>query len=134
MRSLVGQRVRVYRNLRAGKNGKRVYSVLGSNGRLIAHVEQILLQDATFVVRPAGQAKVRREHKKNVHAFVVGTVVRSAMGIDASGNLGCRVSYNPYTDKTFVCEIPPRIYIKDADACVINQQGVSATYVNGERF
>ena len=42
-------------------------------GRVAHHVTAYTMYDAKFVVRPAGQAKVRREGKKNVHAFAVGT-------------------------------------------------------------
>ena len=38
----------------------------------LSHVEACTLADVKFVVRPAGREKVRREGKKNVHAFAVG--------------------------------------------------------------
>ncbi len=41
-------------------------------GRVVGHSPMILLTDCRFVVRPAGHARVLREGRKNVHAFVVG--------------------------------------------------------------
>ena len=42
-------------------------------GRVRQHVTAFTMYDAKFVVRKAGQAKVRSEGRKNVHAFAVGT-------------------------------------------------------------
>jgi hypothetical protein len=125
---LYGKRVKVYRNLHAGKkSGLKVYSVV-HDGRVVAHVSQILLQDVEFRVQPAGQKKVRETKRKNVHAFIVGTVIRSGMGIDATGRLPCPITYNPYTDDKFVCNCTPKSYVREAMTCVINEQGVSAAY------
>lgn len=126
-----GKRVRVYRNLRAGKaNGFKTYSVLGPQGRVVAHVGEILLTDVRFVVREGGQRRVRQQHRKNVHAFIEGTVVRSEMGIDASGRLPVPISYNPYMDDFFAThDWTPSLYVFAAEACVVNQDGVSAAYL-----
>ena len=63
------------------------------------HVTAITLADAKFVVRPAGREKVRREGKKNVHAFAVGDVsLRNGLATFS----GRRVTYNPYVNNTFV--------------------------------
>ena len=63
------------------------------------HVTAITLADAKFVVRPAGREKVRREGKKNVHAFAVGDVsLRNGLATSS----GRRVTYNPYVNDTFV--------------------------------
>jgi hypothetical protein len=123
----VGDRVKVYRNLR-GPKGQKTYSLVGRLGRVVAHVTEIILTDVTFVVRPAGREKVRREGRKNVHAFVVGTYRRSAMGINASESLPIRITYNPYKDKMFRDVDDAGRYIVSADACVLNQDGVSASY------
>lgn len=92
-------RVEVYRNLHTG-----TWSVRDtSTGRVIAHPDTVWMVDAKFVVRPAGRAKVRREKRKNVHAFVRGTM------IDMGGSVPRRIpttfrktSYNPYVNDTFV--------------------------------
>ena len=69
-------------------------------GRVAHHVTAYTMYDAKFVVRPAGQAKVRREGKKNVHAFAVGTGgFRDGIATCLSGR---PVTYNPYVNDTFV--------------------------------
>ena len=69
-------------------------------GRVKHHVTAYTMYDAKFVVRPAGQAKVRREGKKNVHAFAVGTAgFRDGIATVSSGR---PVTYNPYVNDTFV--------------------------------
>ena len=88
-------RARVYWNLH-----KKCWSVQDcKTNRVVNHVTALTLADAKFVVRPAGQAKVRREGKKNVHAFAVGEVsLRNGLaGLDARD-----VTYNPYVNDTFV--------------------------------
>ena len=60
------KRVEVYRNLHNDKLSVRY------GGKVVGHVDSIWLRDATFAVQPAGRDRVRREKKKNVHAFVRG--------------------------------------------------------------
>lgn len=82
---LHGKRVYVYRNLHNG-----LFSVW-HQGRVLAHVPEIHLKDAEFRVRESGRQKVLREKKKNVHAFVVGTVDSTP-----STSAATPVMYNPY--------------------------------------
>jgi hypothetical protein len=98
--SLIGKRVRVYRNLHNyGGEHKVLYSVQ-HKGLVIAHVPQITLDEVSFSVQPAGQAKVRQTKRKQVHAFVNGVVA-------APGHaLVRKVSYNPYQTDTFVLAGP----------------------------
>lgn len=126
-----GKVVGVYRNLHMGKKtGCKVYSVVHS-GKVIAHVEQILLEGVEFKVRPAGRDRVRMEKRKNVHAFVTGKIVGSAMGIDAKGDLPVPIVYNPYHDDYFHTRgsFTPSLYVFSAEVAVVNQQGVSAAYL-----
>jgi len=58
--------VEIYFNLH-----KRVFSVR-HKGRVIEHVKSAIVRRPKFVVQAAGRAKVLREKKKNVHAFVRG--------------------------------------------------------------
>ena len=60
------KRVQVYWNIRLGR-----YSVRQS-GRVIDHVDSIVLRDVRFNVAPAGRDKVRATGVKNVHATVSG--------------------------------------------------------------
>lgn len=89
-------RVQVYRNL-----NKKCLSVVAlegeGKGRVACHVDDITLTKCSFVVRPAGRAKVLRTRRKNVHAFVRGEVF--AFGAQVKG---VRLSYNPYKHSTFV--------------------------------
>ena len=56
----------VYFNLQ-----RRVWSEQQA-GKVIAHPEYVVLKDARFLVGKAGQARVRAEGRKNVHAGVSG--------------------------------------------------------------
>ena len=65
------KRVQVYWNLHLGR-----YSVRQS-GRVIDHVDSIILRDVRFNVAPAGRDKVRATGVKNVHATVTGYIDES---------------------------------------------------------
>ena len=92
-------KVRVYWNLH-----KKCFSVQScKTGRVVGHANNVNIADAKFVVRKAGQAKVRREGKKNVHAFVVGYISNDHVDpISDEWSLSQRVTYNPYMNDTFV--------------------------------
>lgn len=101
---LLGVPVRVYRNLHA-----RCYSVqakvqdghLMGNARgpgewrVVLHADAIALWGVTFRVSAAGRARVLATGRKNVHAFVHGTV--------SGGEDNCiaGVRYNPRTGPSF---------------------------------
>jgi hypothetical protein len=82
-----------------------------SGGR-VKHAESMILNDVRFAVQPAGREKVRREGRKNVHAFVRGepAFIRH-VGDGDDGDLttanmerqGYRpITYNPYRFESFV--------------------------------
>ena len=76
----------VYWNLHKGG-----YSVR-ERGRVIAHVDHVVLRDARFVMQRGGWERTVRERVKRVHAVVRGEVV---MADEPSyGSVG--VTYNPY--------------------------------------
>ena len=121
--------VKVYRNLKHGRNALPLYSVI-HKGRVIARVPRVLLSNARFVVRESGRQRVLREQRKNVHAFVVGYLVDElgAFGIDASGpDFGMRVTYNPYRSGHFETIHGP---VKTARAVLLNERGISACYLD----
>tara|TARA_R110000751_G_scaffold24133_1_gene66042 strand:- start:101 stop:472 length:372 start_codon:yes stop_codon:yes gene_type:complete len=90
-------KVEIYYNLH-----KNVFSVR-HKGRVIQHTSMAVIKDAEYVVRPAGRAKVLREGKKNVHAFVRGEWVGVTRECSLRlFNKGKRVTYNPYKYSTFV--------------------------------
>ena len=67
-----GDKIEVYRNLH-----RDCFSVR-HKGKVVGYLhdnEQLALTNVKFVVQPAGRAKVLRENKKNVHAFVRGEYV-----------------------------------------------------------
>ena len=88
-------RVEVYYNLH-----KKTFSVR-HKGKVIEHTDRIVLQDVTFAVQPAGRAKVVAEGKKNVHAFVRGTIGEAQHDWNTIGDWA-DCSYNPYKSDTFV--------------------------------
>jgi hypothetical protein len=80
-------------------------------GEKVRHAGALVLEYPRFTVQPAGRERVRREGRKNVHAFVRGLLVHSyepgvkledldtAMDEDMDWN---RVTYNPYKYDSFV--------------------------------
>ena len=88
-------KVEVYRNLHRNCCSVR------HNGRVISHVDSVDLKNATLVVQPAGRAKVLRENRKNVHAYIKGTV--TLLSDDRVNNIPThKVTYNPYRYSSFV--------------------------------
>jgi len=69
-------RVEVYWNL--SRNCWSIRDV--ATGRIHAHADKVSVRGAQFVVQPAGRARVLRERKKNVHAFVRGELAVFSIG------------------------------------------------------
>ncbi len=93
------RKIEAYKNLH-----KDCWSVR-QDGLVKFHCHTISMRDCLFVVRPAGRAKVLREQKKNVHAFVRGYIliardVRAEE--EAETCIWDNVSYNPYKFANFV--------------------------------
>jgi hypothetical protein len=103
-----GDKIEVYRNLH-----KKCFSIR-HKGKVVGYLqdsEQLALTNVKFVVQPAGRAKVLREKKKNVHAFVRGEFTgfinnlieemhfKPFDDLDFSNHL--IVSYNPYKSDKF---------------------------------
>ncbi len=87
----------VYYNLH-----KKVFSVKAlegvDKGRVIAHLSELNLGQATFKVSQAGRKRVLLEKRKNVHAGVVGEWYGTVQAMDS----GVSVTYNPYLYDSFV--------------------------------
>ena len=83
--------VQVYRNLH-----RKCWSVR-QNGIVKAHCNTIQLIDCKLVVQPAGRAKVLREKKKNVHAYVKGYVSIA----QSDFNWPTKLWDNPYQSDSF---------------------------------
>jgi hypothetical protein len=95
----IGKKVMVYYNLH-----KHTFSVT-YNSKVIMYADYVKLGDVEFRVRQGGKEKVRSEKSKNVHAFVIGTLLDyceypcDEMPISSSDEV---VTYNPYKHDTFV--------------------------------
>ena len=89
----------VYFNLQ-----RRVWSERQA-GKVVAHPEYVVLKDARFLVGKAGQARVRAEGRKNVHAGISGVNVTDMVQpirISAYSPDWRKVTYNPYRHDSFV--------------------------------
>lgn len=61
--------------------------------RVVAHASHVVILDADFSVSVAGNQRVNREQKKNVHALIRGTFAYDA---ELGGADVVSVAYNPY--------------------------------------
>ena len=114
-----GDKVEIYRNLH---NNTFSVRLLGAEdewdtkrwrdvGKVVKHLINWMtlhLKDVKFAVQPAGREKVRREGKKNVHAYIRGTVEKLNDG-PVTQQVGAGdgwqiVNYNPYRNDTFVTQ------------------------------
>ena len=95
----IGKKVMVYYNLH-----KHTFSVT-YDSKVIMYADYVKLADVEFRVRKGGKEKVRSEKSKNVHAFVIGTLLDYCeypcedMPLPSSDEI---VTYNPYKHDTFV--------------------------------
>ena len=77
-------------------------------GVVVDHPHAVVLKNVKFRVQPAGRAKVLKEKRKNVHAFVCGQLVETyGPTIPWGGgkkifSTDFQVVYNPYKYKTFI--------------------------------
>ena len=86
--------VRVYYNLH-----KETFSIQHKvDGRWLVrgYADEVLLKDATFKVSEAGRERVLMEGRKNVHAYVIGTLVEEVPPTVYD------ITYNPYKFSSFV--------------------------------
>ena len=113
----VGQRVRVYFNLR-----KHMLSVMDLKTRkVIAHCDFINLDNVKFIVSQAGLKRVRAEKRKQVIAFVEGNFVHSNGEKVVENPDWTTVYFNPYKVDHFVVGEQP---IHEADRCYILKKSI----------
>ena len=88
--------VRVYRNLH-----RNCFSV--KQGVVRFHTDKIYLKDVSFVVSEKSRQRVIIEKRKNVHAFVVGTLtdMRTFLTAKMEFNEHGEIRYNPYKSGFF---------------------------------
>ena len=128
--TMMNRKVEVYRNLH-----KKCWSVRNnSTGHVLWHCTEVLLKDVDLVVRPAGRAKVRREKRKNVHAFAKGKILYTSVGnnlkkIDADKYMEKfkQIVYDPYQYESFVYEDSKEPIFK-ADTVYLDNKGEVYVY------
>lgn len=112
--------VQVYRNLH-----RKCWSVR-YNGRVISHVDSVDLKGAKLVVQPAGRKKVLRENRKNVHAYIQGTI--TLLSDDRFNNIPKqKITYNPYKYDSFVL-VDTEEPIRYADNIRLTENGYAYMY------
>lgn len=94
----LNQIVRIYFNLH--KKKLSVQTKVNGRWKVVAHVEGAYVRNAQFKVSEAGRQRVLKQKKKNVHAFIIGTLVS---GIQ-SNKYFLSVRYNPYEMDQFQCQ------------------------------
>lgn len=97
--NFIGKKVMVYYNLH-----KHTFSVTYKS-KVIIHADYVKLGDVEFRVRQGGRERVVREKSKNVHSFVIGTLMDYCefpcknLPEEPNNNI---VTYNPYKYDSFV--------------------------------
>ena len=85
-------RVRAYYNLH-----RKCFSVQDyKTGLVVEHTDSLFFTNAMFVVRKSGNEKVKREGRKNVHAFVNGIRSKLKQGMMPEF-ASYKVRYDPHT-------------------------------------
>jgi len=105
------KKVEVYRCL--NRKGK-IYSIR-QRGVVVAHTDNIVLEDCEFVVNASGKKKAIETKERNVHAFIRGTIIdKEVVPLE-------RVTYHPFSEVGFVSNGE---VIEKAKGVVINHSGV----------
>ena len=95
--NIVGQQVKVYKNLNNGKISIKMK--VDGKEKVVGYADKVTLKNVTFKVQEGGRQRVIKERQKNVHAFVCGELV----AIDGLKlELGSIFTYNPYNNAQFV--------------------------------
>jgi hypothetical protein len=115
----LGKKVMVYYNLH-----KHTFSVT-YDSKVILHADYVKLGDVEFRVRQGGKERVRQDKSKNVHAFVIGTLLdycEYPCNNIPSSQSNKIVTYNPYKHNSFVYKgsEEPVYHAKEVD--MINSQ------------
>lgn len=98
----LGQKVSTFWNLHHEVFSMQSTIIEGEKRKtlVVAHCNEIILQNVSFVVRKAGRERVLKERQKNIHAFVKGEFVGESTGvIDVSGMK--QAYYNPFKQDYF---------------------------------
>ena len=98
-RAAVGDRVRVYKNLKNGQWSVQV-KVPGKGWRLSTYVDSIVLTDAVPICSESGAARIRRRQEREVVAKIEGTL-RSFDSRPVLNMPYRAVRYNPFRGDQF---------------------------------
>jgi len=85
------KKVDVYRCL----NRKGFVFSIRQSGFVVAHAENVTIENVNFIINLAGKKRVIKEQQKNVHAFLRGYI----SNLDTT--LTTILKYNPYNDLGF---------------------------------
>lgn len=91
-----GEKVKVYYNLH--KKCLSVQTKTTKGWRVTEYTDNICLKDVEFKVSESGRKRVLKQKKKNVHAFVIGTVCHESELINYPQT---KVVYDPYVGPNF---------------------------------
>jgi hypothetical protein len=97
---MINTQVKIYRNLNNGK-----IAVRDMKDKVIGYCDSIVLRDCTTKTSDKVVARIQRilkdegKQARDVHAFIIGTVVSIDEAIDL--DIGRRVSYNPFKGSNF---------------------------------
>ena len=102
--------VQVYRNLhRTLDDGTPVYSIRNSKGIVEGYSSELVLTGCVFRVSELGKQRVRRDKRKNVHAYIQGKKTRLPVfgpdmfyGKNSHNRKWVDITYNPYKNDTFI--------------------------------
>ena len=78
---------------------KKLWSIR-KGGRVVGYTEELLLSNATFTVSEAGRRKAIETGKRNVHAFVRGTLLNVNTAPHWPDFIP--ITYNPFRSSRFV--------------------------------
>ena len=130
--------VQVYRNLhRTLDDGTPVYSIRNSKGIVEGYSSALVLTRCVFRVSERGKQRVRKEKRKNVHAYIQGKKTRLPVFIPEvfygleSKNSWVDVTYNPYKNDTFIRKDTGEAVHK-AEVVIFNGKKVQAINVNSD--
>lgn len=119
----IGQKVKVYRNLNNG-----MIAVRSTDNKVIGYCNTIVLSDCTTKVQVGTRNTIVRKfnetgkREKNVHAFIIGTIVSVDTRIKLNGIDGVAISYNPYKADHFY-NIDTHEEFTAAKRCYISTDG-----------
>ena len=115
----INKKVMVHYNL-----NKHTFSITYRN-KLITHADHIKLNDVEFRVRPGGRARVLEDKRKNVHAFVIGTLLEyckypcESLPNETNNNI---VTYDPYKYSSYVMKDTKEPIYNVGDVEMINSR------------